>query len=142
MGKATLSPTSARLCGAAGAVGIQIHQGLGAGRRQGTGLRWGRAEQEDKRKRKLSLQSPFPRWKSSPRPTDQVCWVSASTDPDRLMGAGEILAEDVEPVLCGIPGDGPFVAEAGRLPSKSRPLGIVLFLPESLGKSIFVEMLS
>lgn len=43
-------------------------------------------------------------------------------------------------MLCGIPGE--FVAEAGGLSSKSQPRGIVLFLPESLGKSIFVDMLT
>ena len=34
------------------------------------------------------------------------------------------------------------VAEAGRLPPSSLPLGIVLFLPVAVGKSIFVDTLT
>lgn len=40
-------------------------------------------------------------------------------------------------MLWGIPIDGPFIA-----PFQEPALRIVLFLPESLGKSIFVDMLT
>lgn len=35
-----------------------------------------------------------------------------------------------------------FVAEEERLPPQSTPLGFVLFVPVSVGKSIFVDMLT